>query len=171
MVSENQVVTRRYGISNKKEWDVFLGDSKNGVFLFARDYMDYHSDRFQDHSLMFYDKSDHLLATLPANLEGQTLSSHSGLTFGGMICGYDMTTATMLLIFDSLLEYMTQQGMSELIYKAIPWIYHRVPAEEDLYALFRNGARLIRRDVASTISLPMKSKVAPWRVRKRAIRR
>jgi hypothetical protein len=38
-----------------------------------------------------------------------------------------------------------------LDYKAIPHIYHLVPAEEDLYALFRYGAKLIRRDVSSAI--------------------
>jgi hypothetical protein len=39
------------------------------------------------------------------------------------------------------------------VYKAIPHIYQVVPAEEDLYALFRYDAKLIRRDVSSAILL------------------
>lgn len=171
MDPEDLVATRKYEVSRKKDWDAFVVNSKNGIFLFARDYMDYHSDRFEDHSLMFFDKDDRLLAIMPANQKGRTLFSHAGLTFGGVVSGFNMTTATMLGIFDSLLAYMEEQGLGELIYKAVPWIYHKVPAQEDLYALFRNEARLIRRDVASAISLPLKSRVSPWRVRKRAIKR
>ena len=43
-------------------------------------------------------------------------------------------------------------GISKLIYKAIPHIYHTVPAEEDLYALFLLNAKLFRRDVSSTFT-------------------
>ena len=35
-------------------WDTFVQESKNGTFLFVRDYMDYHRDRFQDCSLLVY---------------------------------------------------------------------------------------------------------------------
>ena len=35
-----------------REWDAFVGASKNGTFLLTRPYMDYHADRFTDHSLI-----------------------------------------------------------------------------------------------------------------------
>lgn len=171
MDSEGHIETRKYSSSNKEEWDAFVRNSKNGVFLFVRDYMDYHSNRFEDHSLMFYDVSGRLVALIPANIEDSSLFSHAGLTFGGVVSDYSMTTPTMLAIFSSMLEYMTDTGIGKLIYKAVPWIYQKVPAEEDLYALFRNEAKLIRRDAASTIPLPSRAKVAPWRVRRRAIKR
>ena len=38
-----------------------------------------------------------------------------------------------------------------LIYKTIPFIYHRVPAEEDRYSLFRVGGLLHRRDVLAVV--------------------
>ena len=34
----------------KEEWDAFVDVSKNGTFMLIRDYMDYHADRFIDHS-------------------------------------------------------------------------------------------------------------------------
>ena len=45
---------RRYTEADKAVWDTFVAQSKNGTFLFFRDYMDYHADRFRDHSLMIY---------------------------------------------------------------------------------------------------------------------
>ena len=57
----------RYTQNKQTEWDDFVKVSKNGTFLFLRSYMDYHSDRFQDHSLMFYNEKNRLIAVLPAN--------------------------------------------------------------------------------------------------------
>ena len=50
----------------KPVWDEFILKSKNGTFLFFRDYMEYHADRFTDHSLLFFE-GDRLLAVLPAS--------------------------------------------------------------------------------------------------------
>lgn len=42
--------------------------------------------------------------------------------------------------------------MGRVVYKAMPWIYHRLPAEEDLYALTNVcGARLVVRHISSTL--------------------
>ena len=57
----------RYTQYKQTEWDDFVKVSKNGTFLFLRAYMDYHSDRFLDHSLMFYNEKNKLIAVLPAN--------------------------------------------------------------------------------------------------------
>lgn len=112
--------------------------------------MEYHADRFSDSSLMIYDDED-LVAVLPANREADTLISHGGLTFGGIISSERMRTPLMLEIFSALRRELSAWGIRRIIYKAIPHIYHTVPAEEDLYALFINDARLMRRDASSTI--------------------
>jgi len=44
----------RYSSDKKQIWNDFNRSAKNPLFMFDRDYMDYHSDRFKDHSLMFY---------------------------------------------------------------------------------------------------------------------
>jgi hypothetical protein len=43
--------------------------------------------------------------------------------------------------------------VERVVYKAVPHIFHACPAEEDLYALHRLGARLKRRDLSSVIAL------------------
>ena len=78
-----------YESMHRSHWDAFVARSKNGVFLFFRDYMDYHSDRFRDHSLLVFE-DETLIALLPANAEGDVLVSHGGLTYGGIIS--DRTT-------------------------------------------------------------------------------
>ncbi|PAV06212.1 MULTISPECIES: GNAT family N-acetyltransferase [Methanobacterium] len=143
---------KRYEAKEKELWDNFVKGSKNGVFFFLRDYMEYHSDRFEDHSLIFL-KNDKPVALLPANRSGDTLFSHAGLTFGGIITNRKMKTSLMLQIFDSLKEYLKEEGFKKLFYKAIPHIYHSYPSEEDLYALFINNATLVKREVSSTIEM------------------
>lgn len=160
--------TVKYSNDKRDEWNSFLPNSKNGLFMFHRDYMEYHSDRFIDHSLMIYEGKD-LVALLPANLEGRVLASHSGLTFGGFITNPKMTVPTMLKIFEQLMDYLAAQSINKLIYKCIPYIYHSSPAEEDRYALFRNGAKLFRRDVTSTVLLS--EKVRFQEIRRRCIKK
>jgi hypothetical protein len=144
---------KRYSPEDKNAWNAFVVGSKNGTFLFDRNYMDYHADRFSDFSLMFYLK-DRLYAVLPANKDGDVLVSHGGLTYGGLVTDTTATALGVVQLFDQLIAYLTEQGFTRFIYKAVPWIYHRYPAEEDLYAIFRTGrARLLGRDISSTIML------------------
>jgi hypothetical protein len=142
----------KYESQYKSRWDDFVSKSKNGTFLFYRDYMEYHSDRFIDSSLLFFD-DDVLIAVMPANVSGAVVHSHEGLTFGGVISNTQMRIELTLDLFGCLMTYLDQHRITTLRYKAVPHIYHTVPAEEDLYALFRYGAKLIRRDVSSAIRL------------------
>ena len=137
-------------------------EARNGVFLFHRDYMEYHADRFVDHSLLFRGAGK-LVAVLPASECDGSLVSHGGLTFGGVVSGRRMTTPLMLEVFDALRAYLRERGLARLLYKAVPHIYHDVPAEEDLYALFVAGGRLVRRDVSSTIAMGDRLPVAKGR--------
>lgn len=141
-----------YTIEKKNIWDSFIDNSKNGTFMLKRDYMDYHSDRFIDNSLMFYE-DDKLIAVMPASLHGDELRSHGGLTYGGIITDSSMKQHRMLECFEALKDFLQQNNIKKLIYKCIPHIYHNQPAEEDLYALFINNAKLFRRDISSTINL------------------
>ncbi|MCL4429215.1 MAG: GNAT family N-acetyltransferase, partial [Chloroflexi bacterium] len=134
-------------------WDNFVSASKNATFLLLRNYMDYHCDRFVDHSLLFH-RDDQLVALMPANIVGDVLYSHAGLTYGGILSGYDMTAPLMLSIFEELKNHCQSQGIKKIVYKAIPSMYHSAPSEEDLYALFRSEAKLIGRNLSSCIFLP-----------------
>lgn len=147
------ITIKKYTTTDVVTWDAFVDASKNGTFMLKRGYMDYHTDRFTDHSLLFY-RDEELVALLPASSHGDELRSHGGLTYGGMITNLKMTVQLMLSLFDSLKEYMSSNGISRLIYKRVPSIYYSYPSDEDLYALFRNNAILTRRDISATIYLP-----------------
>lgn len=144
---------RRYTQQDEKAWNEFVGRSKNGTFLHLRTYMDYHSDRFADHSLIFSD--DHgIYAMLPANQVGDTIYSHQGLTYGGLIVDDRATVEGVRTLFTALNDYLSRLGIGKVVYKAIPWIYHRQPSEEDLYAMLNVcNARINVRHVSTTISL------------------
>lgn len=140
----------RYDASLKRDWDTFIDKSKNGTFLFKRDYMDYHADRFHDSSLIFLSKNS-IVAALPATSSGHVFSSHAGLTYGGLVMSRSITAADVLEIFSQIISYLKDHGVSTLIYKPVPHIYHRIPSEEDLYALFRCNASLTARGLSATI--------------------
>ena len=131
--------------------------SKNGTFLFLRDYMEYHHERFTDHSLLFYDSKERLVALLPAHeteTEGiRTLASHMGLTYGGLVLTAKVGAADVLDIFDSLNRYAQENGFRRITYKPVPTIYHLLPAEEDRYALFRVGAVQEACNISCVVSL------------------
>ncbi len=140
----------RYRPELKSCWDTFVARSKNATFLFYRDYMDYHADRFCDHSLLFYDK-ELLLGLLPGNVEADTYFSHQGLTYGGFLLTPAGTAEQVIEMLDLLIAYLKDQGIKSIVYKSIPWFYHKMPAEEDLYALYLKKAVLISRSLSSTI--------------------
>ncbi|WP_317164552.1 GNAT family N-acetyltransferase [Pontibacter burrus] len=142
----------KYSSKDSAAWDAFVKASKNGTFLLYRQYMEYHADRFEDHSLLFYRKGK-LIALLPANVVGTEVQSHGGLSYGGIVSGAEMKAQLMLEVFEAMLQYYSALGFEAVNYKAIPHIYHRQPAEEDLYALFINKATLYRRDLNTVISL------------------
>ena len=142
---------RRYTPEMADEWNLFVASSKNGTFLFDRRYMDYHSDRFEDCSLMVYRKN-RLFALLPGNRKDKTYVSHQGLTYGGLITDGQATAEHVCDIFVAVNAWLKDRHFHKVIYKPVPWIYHSLPADEDLYALFvRCQARLVERDVSSTI--------------------
>lgn len=148
----------RYSPEKSTAWDAFVAQSKNGTFLFNRNYMDYHNDRFHDHSLLFY-KDGQLVAVLPANQEGRTFCSHQGLTYGGLLMSDSCRTAVVCDLFRRLNDYLHAEGFQHVVYSPVPHIFHRLPSEEDLYALLNVcGARLAARKVSSVIDLSQRLK-------------
>ena len=142
---------RRYTPDQADEWNRFVAASKNGTFLLDRRYMDYHSDRFTDHSLMVY-RRDKLYALLPANVAGSTFFSHQGLTYGGLLMSDRTTAADVVQVFKDLNALLRAEGIKQVVYKPTPWIYHRQPSEEDLYAVVEVCGAQLSRGLSSTIS-------------------
>lgn len=158
-----------YQPESMTRWDDCVRQSRNGNFLHLRGFMDYHAARFQDASLLVLDDKDKVVAVLPANRRDDQIVSHGGLTYGGLLMTERVTQAQCLQAFDLIAQHYRAQGMARITYKAIPHIFHACASEEDLYALFRHGARLVRRDACSAIALqePFSySKGRKWSVNK-----
>ena len=156
------MIVVKYSSDKKNQWDEFIKSSKNGLFMFYRDYMEYHSDRFIDNSLMFYE-NEKLISVFPASVSDKVLLSHGGLTFGGFVTDSSMKQHHMNDLFESLLNYSKQNDIQEIIYKQIPHIYHKIPAEEDLYSLFCINASINKVEAATVIDLQNRPKITKGR--------
>ena len=144
---------RRYDPRQREEWNAFIEKARNSTFLFSRHYMDYHADRFSDHSLMAYRKGK-LMAVLPANRSGNILYSHQGLTYGGWVWAHAGLDATDIFhLWRLWMECCKAEGITKIVYKPLPYIYSEMPSGEDLYMLFLTGAGIVSTDISSAIDL------------------
>ena len=92
---------RRYSSEYFELWNAFISIAKNATFLFHRDFMEYHSDRFQDFSLLVFE-GEKLMSVLPANRVGDTVFSHQGLTYGGLVLDDDYESGCQSYIANQL---------------------------------------------------------------------
>ena len=151
-----------YQESDYKHWNAFIDKAKNATFLFHRDFMEYHKDRFQDYSLIVLD-GEKWVAVLPANRVENEVFSHQGLSYGGLVYNEKIKLAPVIEVFKSILSFLNSNEIEKLQLKLIPSIYHQKPAEELNYALFLVEAKLIRRDAMAVIDLSKKIVVSSGR--------
>lgn len=161
---------KRYTSDDMPLWDTFVKASRNGTFLHERSYMDYHSDRFDDYSLMCY-QGKRLIAVLPASIDGKEINSHAGLTFAGFILDKTAKSSDVLDLFDATLDYLKLNGITNFVYKTAPTIYHLQPSQDEEYALWQHGAKLDVCNLAVSIDLRSQLPIAPIANRSRCRRK
>jgi hypothetical protein len=147
----------KYTKQHRLAWDTFISGAKNATFLFVRDFMEYHSDRFTDYSLLVY-KDDMLYALLPANIVGDKLYSHKGLTYGSLVLSKSAKLLYTFEAFKALLAFLNANAISTLELRNIPTFYNTMPSDELSYFLFKANATLIKRDALMVIDTPNKIK-------------
>ena len=145
------LTVRSYGVGDREPWDALAASARARHFMFQRAYMDYHADRFTDASLVVA-RGGRVCALLPASRHEDTVISHGGLTFGGLLSGPEMTIGRTREAFEAIVRILREAGVRRLVFKPLPHIYHLGAAEEELVALYLCGARLVRRDVSAAIS-------------------
>lgn len=160
---------RKYQSPDYSLWNEFVATAKNATFLFHRDFMEYHSDRFQDFSLLIFDENQNLKAILPANKVDDIVFSHQGLTYGGIVIHEKTKLSDFISIAKSIFEYLNVQQFQKIIFKEIPHIYNQIPSDELQYLMFLMQGNLVRRDVLSVVDL--KTKFSFSRDRKNGIKR
>ena len=114
--------------------------------------MDYHQERFEDHSLACF-KGGKMIAVLPANLVGDTLYSHQGLTYGGLLVLPTLKTDAYLDLCKELLQFLHEKQIRHLVLKNLPAIYEDFPSDEIRYLQFITKAERVRNDLTSVVSL------------------
>jgi hypothetical protein len=159
----------KYDSSNYLIWNEFVAKAKNATFLFHRDFMEYHQDRFEDFSLLVFDDNQELQAVVPANVANRQVFSHQGLTYGGIIVHQKTRLSDFIFIVKSVLEYWNSFGIQKATFKELPTIYHQFPSNEMQYILFVLQGNLVRRDVLSVVEL--KNTITFSRDRKNGIKR
>ncbi|MFD2564599.1 GNAT family N-acetyltransferase [Aquimarina rubra] len=161
---------KKYHKDDCSIWNSFIDDSKNGTFLFHRDFMEYHSDRFEDFSLLVYNQAK-LVAVFPANIKNTEIHSHQGLTYGGLILKKSIGGEKIRNVLSAIMEFLRSHQIGDLYIKSIPVFYHQKPSNELVFFLSEYGAELYRRDLNLAIdySLPTsihKSKLKHYEKRK-----
>lgn len=154
---------KQYNKHYFEQWNAFVEKAKNATFLFHRDFMEYHSDRFDDFSLIVFDEKDNLVSIIPANRVEETVYSHQGLTYGGFVFTAKTKLSQAIEIVKSVLKYLSENNISKLNIKQIPSIYCDLPSDEMEYISFLLEAKLIRKDSLSVIDFKNKLKYTQTR--------
>jgi len=153
----------RYDCQDEGQWDAFVEASRSPLFFFKRRFLEYHSDRFTDASLMFYE-DDVLVCVLPATVHDKKIISHGGVTYGGFIYSPKIRTRTLQDVFECFKQWALSQDVEQFVYKAVPYIFNRQPAQEDLYFIHHLlDGKLVRRDLSSIIFLKDRLKLSKGR--------
>ncbi len=142
----------RYQPKFKQQWDDFVRTSKNATFLFYRDFMEYHSDRFEDHSLMVF-KKEKIQAILPGHVLENSYCSHLGLSYGGLIFKENLGVEDVNSSFEIVKRYLKELGYNEMLIKVMPIPYQMDYSSAFEYAIFCNDAHLQRRELNYFIDL------------------
>jgi len=159
------IIVRKYKKEDKEIWDDFINHSKNSTFLFKRDFMDYHKDRYEDCSLMVFEKNIPI-AALPAHrINENTIASHFGLSYGGIILRKTETLHNTLKIVYKILYVLKSHQIEKIIYKSFHKFYNSIGSEEITYAKFLIKAKLTVRQFSSVINLNDKLKMNKTRLR------
>lgn len=165
-------MVRAYEPGRAAAWDDLVSRSCNGTFLHTQRFISYHSDRFRDRSVVIENRRGQVVGVFPAAEDpgdAGLVVSHPGLTYGGIVHDGSIRGAVMVDVLEGVAAYYRGLGYGRLRYKAVPAIYHSAPADDDLYALFRLGARRYRSDLSVAIDLANRGRVDERR--RRSLRR
>ena len=148
-------------------WDELVARAPMATFLHTRRFLGYHGDRLRDASLTIWDRR-RMVGVLPAALDpehAERVVSHPGATYGGVVHDGSLTGERSLGAIGAAGSAYRERGLASFTYKAVPWIYHRVPADDDIYALSRLGATRRRLDLSCAIELNHRRMPRPRRRR------
>ena len=159
---------KKYQEGDYEKWNAFIAQCKNATFLFHRDFMEYHKDRFEDYSLVVLD-GEKWVAILPANVVGNEIFSHQGLSYGSVAIKNDVRIQEYLNIIREIMLHLFHKNIDFINFKLLPKIYNKFLSDELDYVSFLMNAHLYRSDIYMVIDRSQGYK--PNRNRKRALKK
>lgn len=145
-------IVRRYSSEYFELWNTFISTAKNATFLFHRDFMEYHADRFEDFSLLVF-KGEKLVSVLPANKNDDVVHSHQGLTYGGLVIDKRAKLSSIIDVYKAVLKFLFDNNIVKLSLKEMPSIYSTVFSDEVNYLSHICKSKLLMKHAVSVISL------------------
>ncbi len=159
---------RRYHSDDFLLWNAFIGSAKNSTFLFHRDFMEYHSDRFQDYSLLVFE-GENLVAVFPANWVEEKVYSHSGLTYGGFVLGETVGENDFEMIYAAVIEFLKTEKKKLLVIKEMLPFYYQIETTNFGEFFIENGAKIT--DTKMNLTIDFKSDYTISKSKKKHYRR
>lgn len=150
---------KKYSQEDYSIWNDFVAQSKNATFLFHRDFMEYHKDRFEDFSLLVFE-DEKLRAILPANKKENAVYSHQGLTYGGLVYLPKMKASKVESILDEILLFLKENNFETFYYKPIPDFYFSEGNAAMDFFLLKRGAILERKEMNLAVNLQAPLKIS-----------
>lgn len=145
-----------YSEKEASRWDQFVEKAAQGVFLHSRRYLAYHGDHFTDDSLLIENDKGQLRGIFPAAQAldvGTRVISHPGLTYGGLLHTTSCRAEEVLAMTEAMTGWYRERGYRTLLYKTVPHHVQRQVVQSDVYALWRAGGTLVRRDLWNVVDL------------------
>jgi len=126
---------RLYNDTDFDLWNDFITKAKNATFLFHRDFMEYHKDRFDDYSMMVF-CNDKLVSVIPASRVEDKVYSHQGLTYGGFVLDEKNDFEEISEIYSVVLNSLVSHKIKEFYIKELPIFYNSLDTtiEKDILA-------------------------------------
>lgn len=155
----NNYTLTKYQTEDYEVWNAFISKCKNATFLFHRDFMEYHNDRFEDFSLLIFEQSK-LVAVLPANRVGNSVYSHQGLTYGGLVFSNRLKNEKLAALLDSLLDFLKNSEISAFYYHPILSFYLDRGNETLPFLLMKKGGQLYRKEMNMVVNLTLEHQIS-----------
>lgn len=162
----SSLLVERYASQYKAEWDRFVSESQDPCFIFQRTFMDYHSEQYEDCSLMIRD-GDELLGLIPAHRKGRVFISHHGLTFGEWICRRGLDQRGFERIASATLDHLRKEGFEKMEIRQQP-AFHSTQSWDCQGAVTKLGFEIADSKPVYGLALPqtLKDRGKRWGVRK-----
>lgn len=148
-----QLIIRAYQNDLNAAWDAVVDNSVNGTFIHKRDFMEYHGDRFQECSLIFF-LNEQAVAIFPAEKFSGKVFSYRGLTYAGWIMTARIQGELLSQMVGDTLQYFKNNGFQSLEIRSVPDFFCLGKQDELKRVLNQSKPRLVHTGIFYATPLP-----------------